>query len=93
MPANKKYLTASPFIRASKILAGFIGGYFVTISLHILLAQYINRAQVMITMAFTGFILWAALLIVAFVVKKAWHTWVIYAMLSLLFYSLYHYTK
>jgi hypothetical protein len=33
MPANKKYLTQSPFQKFLKITAGFIGGYTVMITL------------------------------------------------------------
>ncbi|KAF2336237.1 hypothetical protein [Flavobacterium daemonense] len=85
MPANPKYLTPAFWPRFSKITAAILGGYFVTISFHLALAAWFNRADVLITMAFSGFILWTALMIIAFLAKSGWKIWGIYILLSLLF--------
>lgn len=88
MPANPKYLTQSKWQRFVKITAAIIGGYLVSISFHLALATWLNRADVIITMGFSGFILWVALMIVAFLAKKGWKIWLIYLALTLLFSAL-----
>lgn len=85
MPANKKYLTTSPWLRLSKIMAGTVGGYLVMISLHLLLTRIFPRENVVATAFFTGYILWAFLLLWAFIAKNVWQVWLTYAALSLLF--------
>ena len=85
MPAKKKYLTKSPFERFLKITAGFIGGYCVMISFHQLFGYVVEPKYVVITAAFTGYILWAVLLLLAFLAESAWKVWLSYALLTLLF--------
>ncbi|MGJ1204222.1 hypothetical protein [Sphingobacterium lactis] len=85
MPANKKYLS-TPFQRFLKITAGFIGGYFVMITFHLLLTRLFENKHVIITATFTGYILWAILLLLAFLAKNGWKIWGIYLLLSILFY-------
>ena len=45
MPANKKYFS-SPLQRFAKISAGFIGGYFVTVSFFMTLSMLLDRAAI-----------------------------------------------
>jgi hypothetical protein len=85
MPANPKYLTQSKWQRFAKISAAIIGGYFVSVSFHLALASWFNRVNVIITMAFTAFILWVVLMIVAFLAKSALKIWGIYLLLTLIF--------
>jgi len=85
MPANKKYLTTSPWLRFSKITAGFVGGYVVMISLHLLLTKIFPRENVLATAFFTGYLLWAFLLLGAFLAKNVWKVWLTYIGLALLF--------
>jgi hypothetical protein len=85
MPANPKYLTQSVWQRIAKITAAILGGYFVSVTFHLALAAWFNRANILMTMAFTGFILWVALMILAFLAKSAWKIWAIYIFLTLLF--------
>lgn len=85
MPANRKYLTRSPWLRLSKILAGMAGGYAVTISLHVFLAAFFPREHVIATAFVTGYVLWAFLLLYAFVARNVWRVWAIYLVLTLLF--------
>ena len=85
MPANKKYLS-SPWQRFLKITAGFIGGYCVMISSHLLLTLMIEKKYVIITAFITGYVLWALLLLIAFLAKNGWKIWGIYLLLAVLFY-------
>lgn len=87
MPANKKHLS-TPWQRFAKITAGFLGGYFVTMSLHMAFTVWTNSTNVIITSAFTGFILWATLMVVAFTAKNGWKIWGIYILLTILFLSI-----
>lgn len=85
MPANPKYLTQSKMQRFAKITAAILGGYFVAISFHLALAAWFDKATIIITMAFSGFILWAGLMVIAFLAKNGWKIWGIYLSLTLLF--------
>lgn len=89
MPANKKYLS-SPLQRFLKITAGFVGGYFVMLSLHLLFTHLFPAEQVVITAFITGYILWAVLLLLAFLSKNGWKIWGIYLALSVTLYGLFH---
>jgi len=82
-------LTASAWQRALKITAAFIGGYLVTISLHLLLMTFLDKATVFITMKFSVYILWSVLMLLAFLAKSGWKIWGIYLGLSLLFFLPY----
>ncbi|WP_164109707.1 MULTISPECIES: hypothetical protein [Sphingobacterium] len=84
MPANKKYLS-SPLQRFLKISAGFIGGYTVMLSFHLLLTQMFDKKDIIITAAFTGYILWAVLLLLAFLSKNGWKVWIYYIVLTAVF--------
>lgn len=92
MPANPKYLSSNGQ-RFAKISAGFLGGYFVTISFHIALSYWLNHVHVIITATFTGFILWASLIVVAFLAKSGWKIWGIYLLLSTLFSIIIYFSK
>ncbi|GAA3762951.1 hypothetical protein [Flavobacterium ginsengiterrae] len=85
MPANPKYLNPSFWPRFSKITAAILGGYFVSVSFHLALASWFSRPEVLITTAFTGFILWVVLMILAFLAKSGWKVWGIYILLTLFF--------
>lgn len=83
MPANKKHLS-SGLQRFAKITAGLLGGYLVTITFHLILAQWLDQVNVIITMTFTGFIMWCGLMIVAFMSRNGWKVWGLYLGISLL---------
>jgi hypothetical protein len=89
MPANKKYLTKSPWIKLSKIAAGTVGGYLVTISFHAALTRIFPVENVMVTSFVTGYLLWATLLLFAFLIKQAWKTWAVYIGLIAVFSAIY----
>jgi hypothetical protein len=85
MPANPKHLTVSPWQRAGKISAGILGGYCVTAAVHLAFASWVNHVNVLITSTFTGFILWAVLMVLAFLAKSGWRVWLLYILLILIF--------
>ena len=85
MPANPKYLTQSKWQRFAKITAAILGGYFVSVTFHLALAAWFSRADILMTMAFSGFILWVALMVVAFLTKNGWKIWGIYILITFLF--------
>lgn len=85
MPANPKYLNPSFWPRFSKITAAILGGYFVSVSFHLALAAWFYRPEVLITTAFSGFILWVVLMVLAFLAKSGWKIWGIYILLTLVF--------
>lgn len=85
MPANKKYLTKSPWLRLSKILAGSVGGYAVMMSLHLFFTAFLPKEDVIITACFTGYILWAFLLLYAFIAENVWKVWGLYMLLTVVF--------
>ena len=84
MPANPKYLSSN-WQRFAKITAGFLGGYFVTISFHLAISFIFNHVNVIITSSFSGFILWSVLMIIAFLAKNGWKIWGIYLLITVLF--------
>lgn len=85
MPANKKYLS-SPFQRFLKITAGFIGGYLVMFTFHLLMTLIFENRNVIVTAGFTGYILWAVLLLLAFLAKNGWKVWGVYLLLAFVCY-------
>lgn len=85
MPANKKHLTKSPWLRFAKILAGTVGGYTVMMSLHLSLTKLFPAENVIATSFFTGYLLWAVLLLLAFLAKSVWKVWVAYTLMTVLF--------
>lgn len=88
MPAQKKYLSKSPFERLLKISAGFVGGYMVTESLHMAFAVWTHTGNALMTLRFAGFILWACLFIVALIARQGWKIWLIYLALTMAFGAL-----
>ena len=92
MPAKKEYLTTRGQ-RALKITAGLLGGYFVSLTLHLALAAVVPfKSDVMMTATFTLFIVWVALMLVAFMARNGWKIWGLYllvtAVLSAIIYFL-----
>lgn len=85
MPANKKYLTSSLTQRFAKITAAILGGLMVAVLFHMALASWFNHVAVIITSTFSAFILWAVLMVLAFLGKNGWKIWGIYLAVSLFF--------
>lgn len=93
MPANKKYLTASPWQRWMKITAGFLGGYGVMLSFFVMLSQFIDRKDALVSGVFFGYILWAILLLLAFLAKSGWKIWLLYIALTAVFLGVHYYCQ
>lgn len=55
------------------------------ISFFLMLTCFFERKNVLMTGVFTGYILWAVLLLLAFLTKSGWKIWLIYIALTLLF--------
>lgn len=79
MPANRKYLTKSPWQKGAKFTAGLIGGYAISALFHMVLALLLPaHKEVLATSMFTLFILWIILLIIPYLFKNGWKVWGIY---------------
>ncbi|PSK95255.1 hypothetical protein [Taibaiella chishuiensis] len=87
MPANKKHLTASPWQRLLKITAAIVGGYFVTSSFLLFLMYCCNKKDVLVTMKFMAYLIWVALMIIAFLAKSGWKIWGWYLLIGTLFFA------
>lgn len=91
MPANKKYLTPSPSQRFAKITAAILGGLIVALMFHMALASWFNHVAIIITSTFSAFILWAVLMVVAFLGKNGWKVWGIYLLASAVFGIIFYF--
>ncbi|NVN19031.1 hypothetical protein GUA46_11820 [Muricauda sp. HICW] len=91
MPANKKYLTPSTSQRFAKISAAILGGLIVSVMFHMALAAWFDHVTVIITSTFSAFILWAILMVVAFLGKNGWKIWSIYLLASLVFFVIFYF--
>lgn len=89
MPANKKHLEASVWQRFLKITAGFVGGFFVSITFHMFLMYFFHSPTIYTTMFITGYLLWTILFILAFVIGNGYKIWGAYIGLTILFYLPY----
>ncbi|WP_443944316.1 hypothetical protein ACJVDH_15520 [Pedobacter sp. AW1-32] len=89
MPANKKHLTRSPWLRLVKILTGAIGGYAVMFSFHLLLTKIFPAKDVVVTAFISGYILWAVLLLMAFIARNVWKILALYFLITLALTGLY----
>ena len=77
---------SDPGQRLLKITAGILGGFLVTILFHNALGSLlVDKGGLIITSAYSSFFLWAALLVIAFLIKNGWKVWGIYLVLIVLF--------
>ncbi len=78
MPANTKYLSSGGQ-RFLKISAGILGGFIVTILFHNAIGSMLEfKGGLIITTGYTSFVLWATLMVIAFMFKNGWKIWGIY---------------
>lgn len=85
MPANPKHLSSTGQ-RILKITAGILGGFILTILFHNTIGAVLEEKGVIImTSAYSSFILWAALMVVAFLAKNGWKIWGVYLCLIAVF--------
>ena len=72
MPAKREYLTTNGQ-RALKITAGLIGGYVLAAALHLMMGVLLPyRTEVILTGAFSIFILWVTFMVLAFLARNGW---------------------
>ncbi|MEM8967047.1 MAG: hypothetical protein AAGE93_11565 [Bacteroidota bacterium] len=82
MPAKAKYLS-SGWTRFSKVTAAILGSYVVTMLIHIAIAKTaVNDTPVLLTSAYSAFLLWVGFMVLTFFIKKAWYVWAVYGVLS-----------
>ncbi|MBR9853095.1 MAG: hypothetical protein GYB37_00745 [Algicola sp.] len=93
MPANKKYLTLSPSQRFAKITAAILGGLVIAVLFHMILATWFNHVTVIITSTFTAFILWAVLMVIAFLGNNGWKVLGIYILVSLALFVIFYFAN
>ena len=93
MPANKKYLSSSRQ-RALKITAGILGGLIITILFHNAFASLLEeKGWLIITSAYSSFLVWILLMVIAFMSKNGWKIWGIYLSLIILFSITIYFNK
>jgi hypothetical protein len=93
MPAKQEYLT-TPGQRALKISAGLLGGYFLSVAIHLVLSVVLPyRMEVILTGAFSVFLLWVALMVVAFLMRNGWVAWGVYLLSILICASIVFFLK
>jgi VIT1/CCC1 family predicted Fe2+/Mn2+ transporter len=90
MPANKKYLTTSPWQKAAKIVAGVIGGYIISSLLHMIGALVIpHYKEILVTSIFTLFLIWMMLLIVPYLFENGYKVLICYVIVIAALYMIY----
>lgn len=78
MPANSKYLSSSKQ-RILKTSAAILGGFMVTMAVHLLIGALITeKSALVITTAFSAFVVWTCTMIVAFLIPNGWKAWGLY---------------
>ncbi|MEL6534419.1 MAG: hypothetical protein AAFQ98_03350 [Bacteroidota bacterium] len=82
MPAKTKYLS-SGWTRFSKVMAAILGSYIVTMLIHMAVAKMpADDTPVVLTTAYSSFLMWIGFMVLAFFIRKAWHVWGLFALLS-----------
>ena len=90
MPANRKYLTTSPWHKGAKIVSGILGGYIITALLHMIAALVLPfHKEILISSIFTMFIIWGALLIIPFLFKNGFKSLLLYILVIVLLYVVF----
>lgn len=75
MPAKQKYLSGA-WQRFSKIIAAIPGAYIATMLLHVAVAKNMaNDTPIVLTTAYSAFLMWVGFMVLVFFIKKAWHAW------------------
>lgn len=85
MPANPKYLSSTKD-RILKISAAILGGYLLSMAIHLVfgMSLSIEKQPIMVaTTAFSGFSLWIVFMVIAFLAKSGTKIWAVYGSLLL----------
>ncbi|UZR99654.1 hypothetical protein [Chondrinema litorale] len=83
MPANKKYISSSLWIKFGKLSAAILGGLLASISFHMALAIWTDRSVIIPTAVYSGFVIWVAFMIVTYWVPKVWQAWTLLGAITL----------
>ncbi|MEL6537002.1 MAG: hypothetical protein AAFQ98_16395 [Bacteroidota bacterium] len=84
MPANKKYLNPSGWTKASKFLAGFLGGLITLSFVTMAFSVWGTMDVVLSTALYSSFIIWPLLMLLVYWIKKAWVSWALLGGISLI---------
>ncbi|MEM7575473.1 MAG: hypothetical protein AAF433_21395 [Bacteroidota bacterium] len=83
MPANTKYLS-SIGAQISKLIAAIFGGYLASAALHIGIAKAVpNDTPVLLTATYSMFLVWCGLMVMVYLIRKAWVSWAILLLITL----------
>ncbi|CAM1344993.1 hypothetical protein [Tenacibaculum amylolyticum] len=94
MPANKKYLTTSPWQQAAKIITGLIGGYIIAALINMVLALIIPfHKEVLVTSIITHYILWGTLMILPYLFKNGFKALGLYVVIIIVLVVIYTYAN
>jgi len=93
MPANPKHLTQSGWQRFAKITAGIIGGYLITVLLHMCFALLMPfHKEALITSILTLFMLWCVFTLIPFLFKSGWKAWLLYLGIIFILLIVYYFS-
>ena len=85
---------SGPGQRLLKVTAGILGGFIVTILFHNAIGSMLEfKGGLIITTGYTAFILWAALMVIAFMFKNGWKIWGIYLLCIVLLGIIIYFNK
>ncbi|MEL6719290.1 MAG: hypothetical protein AAFP82_11285 [Bacteroidota bacterium] len=77
MPAKTQYLSSN-WVRFSKIMAAIFGAYAAAVLGHTALASAVpNDTPVLLTSTFSLFWVWCGLMVMVFLIKRAWVSWAV----------------
>lgn len=92
MPANKKYLTKSPWQKFAKLSSGILGGYIIAALFHMCCALWLpNSKEVLVTSIFTLYLVWVTLMLVPYLFENGWKVWGIYLLIIIALYIIYYF--
>lgn len=85
MPAQTKYLSSKPQ-RALKIVTALLGGYLVSASFHLMIGVIsVAREGIVVLSGISFFLVWAGLMVVAFLARSGGKIGAFYLLLTLIF--------
>ena len=93
MPANKKYLLKSKWVKGSKIFAALVGGAATTLILHIALAKMCNPDIVVLSSWFSMPLLWATIMVMIYWIKDHLKGWSLLALICSIGFLIIYFLK
>jgi hypothetical protein len=78
LPAKKKHLSSGRE-RVSKVFAAILGSYLAAMSIHLAAIKLSSdESFFLITAAYSSFLVWVVLMIIAFLFKKSVYSWALF---------------